>query len=197
MKYYIIVNQHEVTTNLICKAVPVNLFEDGEQKVIGICDVNNEVYKDYVKYTQDEIINIRENGSLTDNKINSKPSPFNDPKYENKSIYTRLTGFELTSTIDSEVIADHLITQKTVLFTGLSIVNCVAMDKVTLQVGVLSGETFKVYNEFGTNVSLPLAFYEFKSNYAAKLQLGLTIRVKYTGTSTNKIGINLMLHEAI
>ena len=116
-----------------------------------------------------------------------------------KSLFKRVVGVQ-----QDLVVGDNTITYTEtfpwVKFMAIEIINCEALDRVSLFVldsvtGQVTGVANYRLNQFGYTTNLSKDWYVQRSEFDADLYAGLQIRILYTSLSAKRVGVNFVMNE--
>ena len=175
-------------------------LEESSQCVLRINDENSEIFKDFKKYTKEEIAVARKDKHLLVEEIPkgviSRSSPFSEKKLETgQKIFKRIHGSSYVdiSAGDSEVLK---ITNSYAWSKMQAIEIIGAGTKHSMDLKVLD-DSDVVINQFSFSTNISKDFYRVYSKYDSDLYLGMSIEVTvYNNSSTtSSVGLNIELNE--
>lgn len=116
-----------------------------------------------------------------------------------KSLFARFTGIQYAITTGANVL-EYTATFPWVKIIGLEVVNCEALDTVSLKVydtaaGTYSGVPNYMLNQFSFSLNLAKDYYIKMSQFDADLYQGMLIKFDYNSISAKTIGVNLLINE--
>ncbi len=125
--------------------------------------------------------------------------PFASKTMGSKKLYKRVHGISNNLSLGDNTIL-FTVPYAWAKITGIELINGVAGDVISLYVLDSTTGTYSTIpnyslNQFGFSVNVAPNFYEHKSEFDADLYLGMQLKIVYTSTASNTVGINIILNE--
>ena len=132
--------------------------------------------------------------------VTTTTMPFTSKTLANgKKLYKRVHGIQQALTVGNNTVL-YTIPYAWIKMTGLQLINCEALDTVSLYILDSSTGTYStvpnyVLNQFGFTVNCPKDYYQNYSEFDADLYIGMQIKAVYTSVSAKTVGVNFILNE--